>query len=100
MNTLKPLEGAIYIIFNMNDTFYYASADSCEMPTEDFVTLISLYEKFGYDLIIAYEAILRGHDPQIPEFCTSSFYEAKSFLMSNLSKTLCPSLARKRANES
>ena len=95
-NFLDSLKGSVYIVFNMNDTFYFASADSCEMPTTDYLSIYPHYEKYGYDLIIAYEAIARDHDPTIAAHCTKQFFQAKEFLLKKLNNQFCPSLFRKK----
>lgn len=92
MITKKALSGAFSIEFNMNDTFYWGCADRCKMHTEDFFSLEPLYEKYGYDLIIAYEALNRGHDSEHEEVCSSNYFEAKKEISSRLSSEFCPHL--------
>ena len=83
-NLLKLLDGAFYVTFNMNDTFYWASGDSCEMPISDLKTILELYDEYGYNIVIAYEAINRGHNPTIDEVCTPLFFKAKETLLAKI----------------
>jgi len=69
------------ITFNLNDTFYYACADSSTIDIEDLEDLEPVIEKYSRDAIIAYEAIKRGHDPQVPMSIDNKFKEAKQMIL-------------------
>lgn len=49
---------------NLNDTFYWACADVGEVQADDVPKLVPVYHKYGSDTLVAYEAIVRGHDPE------------------------------------
>lgn len=66
---------------NMNDTFHYACADSCELDAEDALDLVPFIGEYGFDALMAYEAIKRDYDPQIPQYVTPSFLEVKEKLL-------------------
>lgn len=68
---------ALEVIFLFNDTFYYASADAAEIPYEDLKLIEDVIERYDFAAIIAYEAIRRKHDPEVPSSLTVGFYEAK-----------------------
>lgn len=65
------------ITFNLNDTFYYACADGCSIYVHDLEDLEEVFSRHGFDTVIAYEAIRRGHDPKIPQVVTESYKLAK-----------------------
>lgn len=69
------------VVINMNDTFYYACADSACIGTEELESLEPVIELYGHDAFVAYEAIRRGHDPQIPQRCNEKFFSAKKMIM-------------------
>lgn len=64
----------------MNDTFYYASADGEDVPYDEWPRVKQIYEEWGQDGIIAWVALRRGHDPQIPQNVTNKFKAAKAAL--------------------
>lgn len=64
----------------MNDTFYYASADGEDVPYDEWPRLKEIYEQWGQDGLIAWVALRRGHDPQIPQNVTNQFKKAKAAL--------------------
>lgn len=77
--TLKTvIENAHGVALNMNDTFYYACADSACIDIDELEDLEPVIERFGYRAFIAYEAIKRGHDPQIPSVVTAEYKAAKA----------------------
>lgn len=79
--TIKLIEeNCLGIAFSMNDTFYYACADISNIDFDELQDLESVIEKYGYDAIIAYEAIKRGHDPQIPQHITPEFLASKKMI--------------------
>jgi len=66
---------------NMNDTFYYACADSAEISVEELEDLEPVIDKFGHDAFTAYEALRRGHDPSIPRIANKeTFKGAKTMI--------------------
>lgn len=76
----KIFEDAFAVSINMNDTFYYACADSACIDVEELSDLEPVIEKYGHHAFTAYEAIKRGHDPQIPRNCGPEFQEAKAMI--------------------
>lgn len=66
-----------YLAINMNDGMYYATADVEYISVEDLEIIIPVYDKYGWDTLLAYVAVLRGHDPGIPERITPAFKAAK-----------------------
>lgn len=86
--TLKViLENCLGVAFNMNDTFYYASADSACIDMDELDDLEPVVEKFGRQAFVAYEAIKRGHDPQISEHASDSdFLGAKVMILDMMAK--------------
>jgi len=50
---------------NMNDTFYYACADTEFVPLEDIPKLADLCRRYGYDGATYYVAEKRKYDPQV-----------------------------------
>jgi len=72
------LENLHTVEINLNDTFYYACADSEELEAEDILELIPLFENYGVrDTLVAVTAVIRGHDPKVKGVCTSKFKKAK-----------------------
>lgn len=69
---------------NMNDTFYYACADSSSIGTDELEDLEPVIEKYGSEAFTAFEAIKRGHDPQIPQHITNEFKAAKQMIQDML----------------
>lgn len=65
---------------NLNDTFYYASADSETIYEYDIAKILPTFKKYGQDTLVAYAAIVRGHDPQIKQNITENYKEAKKEL--------------------
>lgn len=75
-------ENCLGVAFNMNDTFYYACADSSCIDMDELADLEPVVEKFGRQAFVAYEAIKRGHDPQIPEHASKpDFLGAKAMIL-------------------
>lgn len=71
------------VLINMNDVFYYASADCSSIDIADLKDLAPVIEKYGYDAFIAYEAIKRGHDPLIPQHAKDpKFLNSKNEILS------------------
>lgn len=79
-----------YIKFNLNDIFYYASADTNNdngISVGDIRDLTPLIKQYGFWTIVAYEAIVRGHDPEIPKNKENpDFINAKKEILDNLNK--------------
>lgn len=76
----EVIEGSFTITVNMNDTFYYACADSETLESDDLITILPLITKYGDAALTAYVAIKRGHDPQVTSRLTENFYAAKKEL--------------------
>jgi len=71
----------------MNDTFYYASADSACIDMDDLEDLEPVIERFERSAFVAYEAIRRGHDPQIPQHASApDFLAAKALILEIMAK--------------
>ena len=66
---------------NMNDTFYYACADSEEVGADEIDAVYRAWKMFGYDGVVAWTAIKRGCEP-IDECITSQYREAYKALSS------------------
>lgn len=83
--TSEILKDCLGVIYNLNDTFDYASADAENIDMEDFHAFQStyLYIKYGHELIIAYCSLKRKRDPLEP-LCTDTFYLAKMDIIKNL----------------
>jgi hypothetical protein len=80
-STIKLLlDDAFAISFNMNDTFYYACADSSCIDVHELEELEPIIEECGYSTLVAYEALKRGHDPMIPQrgLADPDYVKAKS----------------------
>lgn len=72
------LNASFEIKFNMNDTFYWASADRSIVMSEHLKKMLPILDKYGYYTIIAYEALKRGHDPEDDvEVKCAEYFEAK-----------------------
>jgi len=71
------LEDCVGIVMNLNDTFYYASADAEEIYYEDLAQLEEVLDRYGYNAIVAYVALKRGHDPMVKRSLNDEFYRAK-----------------------
>lgn len=88
MNKELALENLINYSFNlqinMNDTFHYACSDVCEIENEDALDLLPFINDYGFDALIAYEAIKRGYNPDIPQHVTESFLKVKDLLLSQM----------------
>lgn len=69
------------VTINMNDSFYYASADSADIDIEDLKDLEPMIQVYGFEAFIAYEAIKRGHDPSVPILEPDDFKLAKSAIL-------------------
>ena len=82
LKALKEMIGSTYhLTINLNDTFYYACADAEELDCDDALRLLPLYQKYGFDVLKAYFALKRGHDPQVKTALTKDFYKAKEELI-------------------
>lgn len=70
---------------NLNDTFYWATADVGEVQADDIEKILPIYKSCGFDTLIAYEAIVRGHDP-VPSIISrwddkgENYWKAKALL--------------------
>lgn len=76
----KILLSSYQITINLNDTFYYACADSEEIDGDDIEEILPIFQKYGDDTLIAYVAVKRGHDPEIENHITEDFKSAKQEL--------------------
>jgi len=78
----ETLDYCFSLTVNLNDTFYYASADAEEIEPYDIKIMLPIMDKYGVrDTLVAYAAIKRQHDPQIPRSLTKEFYKAKEELL-------------------
>ena len=75
------------VTFNMNDTFYYASADSSTISIDDLDDLAPLVKRYGRTAVVAYEALRRGHNPQIPDYVTPEFLQARCWIETRIQET-------------
>jgi hypothetical protein len=67
------------LAINVNDTFYYASADAEQLKLKDTVSLKRLYQTFGYSGIEAYVAMSRDMEV-LPELRTERYKEARAYI--------------------
>jgi len=64
---------------NVNDTFYYASADAEDLKEEEIDGLIDVVKKFSHDGVTAWAARRRNMDP-LPQLQTDKYREAVAYL--------------------
>lgn len=55
-------------VLNVNDTFYYATADCEEVPAGEVAAVARLFRRYGYHGVNYWVATRRGHNPQIPKY--------------------------------
>lgn len=72
------------LVINMNDTFYYACSDTSEVPSEDALDLVPYIQFYGFNALLAYESIKRGHNPEISDYLTPEFLEVKEILIKKM----------------
>lgn len=79
----KELCGSsVYVAYNMNDVFHYASSDREEIYTQDIEDLKNVINEFGlHETLVAYTAIKRGYDPQISDNAGIKFESAKKEIL-------------------
>ena len=58
----------------MNDTFFYASADSDEVKEEDILKIIKIYKEYGSVGLTCWCAVERDHEPCI-EYTEDEVYQ-------------------------
>jgi len=81
------LDSCHAVAINLNDTFYYACADSACIDMDELGDLDPVLTKYGFDAFVAYEAIKRGHDPQIPSHASDpGFIGAKAMIQEMMDK--------------
>jgi len=69
------------LCLNMNDTFYWGTADGEEITPEDAVVVYQVAQKFGADGVTAWVAHRRGYEPQIDSIRKRERYQkAYAFL--------------------
>lgn len=77
---VKLLENwSFQVTLNANDTFYYASADATSVDSTDLGKLLEVYEKFGDDGVLAFQAKLRK-EQVLRQLQTDKYHEALAFL--------------------
>ena len=74
------LDHAHAVAINMNDTFYYACADSSVIDVDELEDLTPVIKECGYYAFVGYEAIKRGHDPITPRGQEPKFHKAKQMI--------------------
>src|ERR1035437_509956 len=89
MNELEAYKSVIAQCFklqvNLNDTFYWGTSDVGEVESDDIPKIIHIYQQCGSDTLVAYEAIIRGHDPDASMMKqwkrgTADYWRAKAML--------------------
>lgn len=86
LEAYKDIVGSCFKLqANMNDTFYWGTADCGDVDADDIPKIISIYQQCGSDTLVAYEAIVRGHDPESSLITRwkdkgANFYRAKALL--------------------
>lgn len=61
--TFLRMDGKWYVF--LNDTWYYATSDSEEMPEEEWPKIVDLYKSYGNAGVMYWVYLRRGHLPQI-----------------------------------
>ena len=78
---LNDLEKFIECFFelniNLNDVFHFAGGDSYSIASYNLAYILPIYRKYEFDALVAYVAIARGYDPDIPQHITTNFKKAK-----------------------
>ncbi len=74
------IKNSFNIEVNMNDTFWYATADSEQIEANDVDFLVPVIARYGDAAINAYVAIKRQIDPTVKQHLTYNFYRAKTEL--------------------
>ncbi len=69
---------------NMNDTFHYACADVSNISSDDAMDLLDYIGDYGFDALMAYEAISRGYDPDIKKYITKEYLEVKDKILKRM----------------
>jgi hypothetical protein len=67
------------LALNVNDTFYYASADAEGMELKDAPSLVNLYKLFGFCGLAAWVAIKRDSNV-LPQLMTDKYKEARAYI--------------------
>lgn len=89
MNELQAYQDLVKSCFklesNLNDTFYWGTSDTGDIDASDIPKIIHIYQQCGSDTLVAYEAIVRGHDPDASMISHwkdkgADFYRAKAML--------------------
>lgn len=67
---------------NLNDTFYWGTSDYGDVDADDVPKIINIYNQYGFNTLIAYESIIRGHDPveEMRKYLKPGYWEAKKLL--------------------
>ncbi len=73
------IEHSFWIHLNANDTFYYASADATQVELHDLPKLIEMYDMFGDDGVLAFQAHLRNEQP-LKQLITNGYKKAKAYI--------------------
>lgn len=87
-STIKTiLNNAHAVAINLNDTFYYACADGTCIDMSELEDLEPVIEKYGDMAFVAYEAIKRGHDPEVTSVkYNPNFAPAKDMILDIMAK--------------
>ena len=67
------------ISLNANDTFGYACAESVDIMIEDLPMLLEVQEKFGYDGVNAFMALVTEQEV-LKELQSEKYFEAAEYL--------------------
>lgn len=71
-----------FIYPNLNDSFYYAAADSEKIYLDgesNQKMLVRMYSVFGFSGILAFVSVIRNRDP-LKELQTEDYFAAKKYL--------------------
>ena len=64
---LLDLFGASFgLVINMNDCFAWACAEGCDMEPDDIPIFLPIYEKYGFEALLAYAYLVRDEKESIP----------------------------------
>jgi len=78
-NIIKENYLGIHLCLLLNDTFYYASADAETVPNGMVKRVWEIYEKWGFDGLLAWAALRRKEQPLKP-LITDKYKEAYASL--------------------
>lgn len=82
---VEDYDGWFHAAVNVNDTFYYASADAEDLAPGKAAIVRDYYERYGWGGVVAWAAIKRGQEP-LPPLRTPEYHQAWAELKKSLDK--------------